>query len=233
MRKYILYQILSLFFFFSSCQNAELFELERKNLLITGEASELQATTALITAELLDVNITNEKIVEHGHCWSFENPEPTVTDSRSTLGGIEQAGVFETQMTNLKPLTRYFACAYVQTENGTVAYGNVVVFNTDKNFDILSATIFDITPNSAIVEGTIRAQGVNVVAYGHCWDTQPEPTVEVNLDRSNYGTFSGETTFQTTMSGLSPLTKYYVRAYIIDDQDFIFYSNASGFVTFE
>ena len=75
--------------------------------------------------------------------------------------------------------------------------------------------IFDVTnisSSSAISGGAVTASGgAKVTAYGICYSLTPEPTTSAikTSDGNGIGNFS------SNLSGLNPLTTYYVRAYAI------------------
>jgi len=68
----------------------------------------------------------------------------------------------------------------------------------------------EITHNTATCGGTITSDaGSDVTARGVCWSTSPNPTIVDNktLDAAGTGIFT------SAITGLSPSTTYYVRAY--------------------
>lgn len=78
---------------------------------------------------------------------------------------------------------------------------------------ITTDNISNITASSATCGGNVISDGgVFVTAKGVCWSTSPNPTV---LDpHTNDGTSTGS--FNSSITGLSPNTTYYVRAYAIN-----------------
>ncbi len=70
--------------------------------------------------------------------------------------------------------------------------------------------ISNITPNSAICDGNVVSQGnLPVSAYGVCWSININPTLFDAYTIEG----SGEGTFSSALTGLSPNITYYVRAY--------------------
>lgn len=70
----------------------------------------------------------------------------------------------------------------------------------------------NITQNEFTIGGELTATGgAEVSSYGHCWALTPNPTID------NYKTDNGATTsvgsFKSAITGLTPGTSYYVRAY--------------------
>jgi uncharacterized protein (TIGR02145 family) len=76
--------------------------------------------------------------------------------------------------------------------------------------EITTNEVTDITQQTAKSGGNITSDGgASVTARGVCWSINPSPTV--NDNKSNDG--SGGGGFISTVTGLSPNTKYYLRAY--------------------
>ena len=74
------------------------------------------------------------QVTEHGHCWGL-NPAPTITDSRTKLGGRLELGDFISTTTGLKPNTTYYVRAYAINSQGVAYSEDVVVTMQDVNSD--------------------------------------------------------------------------------------------------
>ena len=75
---------------------------------------------------------------------------------------------------------------------------------------VTTTTPTNITQNSAVSGGYVTNDGgATVTVRGVCWSTSPNPTVSDNHTTDGGGTG----TFVSAISGLSPNTPYYVRAY--------------------
>ena len=75
---------------------------------------------------------------------------------------------------------------------------------------VTTATIEDITSTSASTSGFVSGSGgTPVTSRGVCWNTSPNPTVRDS--HTSDGNSTGR--FSSNMSGLTPGTTYYVRAY--------------------
>lgn len=76
---------------------------------------------------------------------------------------------------------------------------------------LTTATLTNITPNSASLDVTIANDGgANITARGICWSTSPTPTVSLStktIDGTGTGNFTGQSI------NLTPGTTYYIRAY--------------------
>lgn len=80
------------------------------------------------------------QVTEHGHCWGL-NPAPTITDSRTKLGGRLELGDFISTTTGLKPNTTYYVRAYAINSQGVAYSDEVVVTMQDVNSDKWDGTM--------------------------------------------------------------------------------------------
>lgn len=87
----------------------------------------------------------------------------------------------------------------------------------------------EIKHNSVAVSAYISDVGSAAVsAYGFCWGTSPNPTTADN--KNNLGGTSTAKSFNTTITGLTANTLYYVRAYATNEEG-TSYSDAISFTT--
>ena len=78
---------------------------------------------------------------------------------------------------------------------------------------VTTLSVSDITTISSVSGGNVTNNGgEDVISRGVCWQTDLNPTVSSN--KTNDGTGNG--TFISNMTGLTPNTTYYVRAYAIN-----------------
>ena len=80
---------------------------------------------------------------------------------------------------------------------------------TPGSVSVTTSSVSNITETSAKCGGTVTASGYSVGDCGLCYSELPNPTVSSYITSDQVGTG----TFTSTMSGLEPGTKYYVRAY--------------------
>ena len=101
------------------------------------------------------------------------------------------------------------------TVTGTDQYGcnataNVTVTVNSMAPTVTTNDITNITETSATCGGVITNNGgSSVTASGICWSTTPNPTMSDNLVPNT----SGSSSFSCNITGLTPYTTYYVRAY--------------------
>jgi len=162
-------------------------------------------------------NITfdgNADITERGIVWDIESG-PTIDLSTKTSEGAG-TGAFSSTMSNLSPSTIFFVRAYATNIAGT-AYGNELSFQTESPPVALptieTLNMSAITSYTARCGGNVESDGNTVILErGIVWDTNTEPTIDLatkTLDSLGIG--EGE--FISHMSGLEPITKYFVRSY--------------------
>ncbi len=78
---------------------------------------------------------------------------------------------------------------------------------------VLTTGLFDVTSTSAEVDGYVSAiANSNVTERGICWGTSPEPTTKVQATTEG----DGRGYYTLDLTGLTPGTTYYVRAYAIN-----------------
>lgn len=89
------------------------------------------------------------------------------------------------------------------------------------------------TQNVSAVSGTIATghgeivtfgTDASVTQHGHCWDTSTNPTTALSTKTTN-GATSATGTFTSAITGLTPYTTYYVRAYATDTIETVYGGN--------
>ncbi len=102
--------------------------------------------------------------------------------------------------------------------------------STESTADLPEVTTAEVSAVKSITAqcgGTITSDGgATVTARGVCWSTDQTPTVYDN--KTNDGTGAGS--FTSSITGLSPNTTYYVRAYATNSEG-TGYGNAISFTT--
>ena len=75
---------------------------------------------------------------------------------------------------------------------------------------VKTTIVSDITQTTALVKGNVTDDGGAKIIYtGFCWSTSPNPTTSSNKTSD----VTGISSFNSSITGLTPNTKYYVRAY--------------------
>ena len=146
-------------------------------------------------------------ITSKGVCWST-NPNPTINNNSTSDG--TGASNFTSILSNLLPTTTYYYRAYATNSIGT-SYGITYTFTTASNPRINTSVISAVASSAASSGGTIVSDGgATITAKGVCWSTSPSPTIALST-KTNNGT--GTTAYTSSITGLLPITAYYLRAY--------------------
>ncbi len=175
--------------------------------LTTTAISAITSTTATSGG-----NITSDgggAITARGVCWSTTE-NPTTANSKTTDGS--GTGIFTSAITGLTPDTTYYVRAYATNSIGT-SFGSQITFTTSQNLSlatVMTLPVTDITATTATLSGFVMSEGNYAVTdRGTCFSTSPNPTTALN--KFSKGTGTGF--FSSDITGLTPNTTYYVRAY--------------------
>ena len=176
-------------------------------------------------------NVTDDggcEVISKGSCWSI-NPNPTIANSKTTDGS--GTGSFTSNITGLSCGTNYFIRAYATNSSGTV-YGNSINFSTGMCTYIPTVVLNTINKYGdtyATFSGSVTDDGSSTVTErGFVYSITPSPTTLSNKIISG----SGVGVFSANAYGLSSSTKYYVRAYAINNVGTA-YSNELDFTTLD
>lgn len=148
-------------------------------------------------------------ITARGFYWS-NSANPDAFDNNAP-GGIG-TGIYNSPISGLSPNTTYYMRAYAGNSKGT-SYGDVLNFTTLQSImlpDVSTSGITEITQTTCSLGGNVTDDGgATVIERGVCWSTSSSPTISGShtIDGSGTGYFS------STITGLSPNTSYYTRAY--------------------
>ena len=185
--------------------------------VITGEVTNVTTTTASCEG-----NVSADggfAITERGVCWSTSE-NPTISDSKTTddiaqktkAEDVTGLGTYTSNITGLSPNTTYYVRAYATNSQGT-GYGEQRTFTTNAQQGMPTVTTGNVTnigTTTATCGGNVTGDGgAAVTARGVCWSTTQNPTT-TNSKTSN-GTGVGA--YSSNLTGLSPNTTYYVKAY--------------------
>jgi hypothetical protein len=164
-----------------------------------------------------------------GVCWST-SANPTLANS--FLQNTASAGSFSSALSGLTQNTTYYVRAYATNSAGT-AYGNEQSFtttNTTTNVVLPTITTFAvsaITTTSASSGGAVTSDGgAALSAWGVCWSTSANPILANSFLQNN----GSAGFFSSALSGLTPNTTYYLRAYATNSAGTA-YGNEQSFTT--
>lgn len=189
----------------------------------------LQVTNVTQTMATAMGEVTNSGgalVTERGICWST-SPVPTVNGNHANNGTGD--GTFTVQMLGLLAHTTYYVRAYAINSAG-ISYGNELVFVTAAELPtVTTSSVTNITQTTAQGGGNVlNSGGATVTERGICWSTNPIPTT--NNSHASGG--AGMGVFSVNMTGLTPNTTYYIRAYAVNSTGTA-YGEEVSFVTAE
>lgn len=186
-----------------SCQKDQIAEVTLK----TNEPAYVLANEVSITAEIISNG--GLTITKRGVCFSTtENPTPIQGQVLST----STSTTFTVTATNLLPYRKYYCRAFAESNN-LLFYGQQVSFTTLSSVPyVQTSDLKESDATTATFGGNILSDGgYNVMSRGVVWNTSGAPTLENNTGFTTNGTGNG--TFESEITGLTPNVTYYIRAY--------------------
>jgi len=176
----------------------------------TGAATSVGPTTATLNGTINAQNGSTTVTFEYGTTTSYGT---TVAAVPSPVTGNTDTAVSST-LTGLSQGITYHYRVVGQNAFGTTNGADMTFTTGTITVPTVSTRLIkDITTSSALSGGNVTDEGMGTVtAKGVCWSTSPNPTIADNT--TNNG--SGLGAFSSSITGLSPGTTYYVRAYAIN-----------------
>lgn len=177
--------------------------------IVTSEVSEILSSGARLNGAVTKDG--GKPVTDRGFCYSLKS-SPTVKDNKVSVGtGL---GTFTKTIEKLNYATTYYVRAYATNENG-IAYGD------EKNFKTLAilphveaSSISNIDSISASISGKVISDGgATITERGFCFSENGVP----NLNSSKVSCGNGVGNFSTDLNNLKWTTRYYVRAYAINE----------------
>jgi len=187
-----------------------------------GSVSSITATSANISSGISSDG--GAEITLRGVCWDIDTNPTIENDTTEDGSGL---GVFESIMENLTANTTYYVRSYAVNQAG-VTYGEEVSFTTQDGIGtITSNKVTSIGTFTAELEGNVLDDGgAPITERGVCWSINSSPTIADGKTIDGQGTG----VFQSEISGLKVFTKYYVRAYAVNEIG-VFYGEVLSFTT--
>lgn len=205
--------VLSLFIFILivSCEKEDFsWNLPKKPVVVTNDDIIYldSSMTLLINGEV--IKDEGNPITQRGVVWS-NSPNSSLSDNYIMNG--TGTGVFSSEISGLIEKTTYYIRAYATNKVGT-SYGEEVIFTVPNKTPIVSTSVgSSITSTSALIGGTVSSEGASTITQrGVVWSNSPNPTLSDNYSSNG----NGIGVFSSSITGLNPSTKYYVRAYAIN-----------------
>jgi uncharacterized protein (TIGR02145 family) len=188
------------------------YSCEKKSspVVTISELTDIKPTAATVVANVVDEGGT--PVTSKGICWNTEG-NPTIFNHRTSEEGSQQ--VFQSSVTLLSPNTIYYVRAYATNSEG-VGYSSQFTLSTPDQPDPpeVAGMLISYTMSTANIRGSvIKDGGAKITALGVCWSTNSKP-VKSDAHTSDEAT-DGE--FVGRITGIMSNTKYYARAYAVNE----------------
>ncbi len=164
-----------------------------------------------VTAEISDDG--GVPVEKKGVCWNTSGIPmiEKIDDYRTVVTGAK-TGSFTTLIKRLKPDTIYYVRAYATNCAGKTSYGDQKTFITPTKPMVRTIGAGSASSRTAMGAGAITDDGKGtIIARGVCWSVSVNPTLEYSDGYSEDGEGIGD--FISSITGLTPGTTYYMRAY--------------------
>ncbi|MCP4104186.1 MAG: hypothetical protein GY749_01395 [Desulfobacteraceae bacterium] len=164
-----------------------------------------------VTAEVTDDG--GAPVERKGVCWNTSGiPMLEKIDDYRTVVTGSKTGSFTNVIKRLEPDTIYYVRAYVTNCAGKTSYGVQKTFITPTMPMVRTIGAGSATSRTAMGAGSITDDGKGtIIARGVCWSVSNNPILESSDGYSEDGEGIGD--FISSITGLTPDTTYYVRAY--------------------
>ncbi len=218
----ILPAVYILILFTAGCEKDESSPIELPTV-ITLSVTEIEVNSAKSGGNIIDDG--GAEITSRGIVWC-ENPEPTIEQHKGISVHGNGLGLYISEVTGLSYYELYYIRAFAKNKAG-ISYGNELKFIT--GYGIYTADVINITVTTASSGGVVpNNSDLPLGTFGIVWSLSDNPTLENNdgitYDGENFGDFS------SNMTGLSPETLYYARAYSTNADNTV-YGNIVKFET--
>ena len=164
-----------------------------------------------VTAESFEMHSSvkfEAQITQWGFCYSSTTETPTISGDKVT---VDVAGTdYEATITGLTPGKTYYVRPFATNSMGTTYGSTYTVTTLYLPATVATPTASEVAGKSFLVNAVLTDDGGGVSSIGFCYSTSENPTID---DSNVSGITSGENTFYATVTGLSPNTTYYVRAF--------------------
>lgn len=179
----------------------------------TSSATNITSSAAVLNGSILQLG--SPAYSEKGFCISQSDP-PTINSTKKAVNDGSATGNYKLQLSGLDYNKRYYFRAYA-IQNGSPVYGEVRDFTTVyTQAEVITSDVSDIGYHTMTFNGQVIAIGdPSITERGFCYSsTYDRPTISHNKVKASGVSASA---FKVTVNNLEEDTKYYVRAYVIQD----------------
>lgn len=184
--------------------------------VVAASGSDLTISSTISKAEGITLS-------EAGVFYSSDS-DVTIDDTKVTSSNTETINV---EIKGLSTGTKYYMCSYVM-DREYIALSETVEFVPHAVPSVTTVNVSNISYKTAVSGGSsISDNGLDIISKGVVWSTEVNPTIELETKTENG---AGKEDYVADLSGLSPGTKYFIRAYAINS-DGVGYGNEITFET--
>lgn len=198
----------------SSSGTFTLIEGPTKPNVDTGAVLESSTSSITIKGNITSLGIDATEVSQHGHVYSKNNTLPTTADSKTSLGVSNALGEFTSVLSGLEAGQTYYIRSYATNTRGT-SYGEVVTVTTPAEVPVVETkTATGIAPISVTLNGNVISNGgASLTERGMLWGETTPITLESNKAISTQVAVGN---YSVNVSGLTPGTTYYFKAYAVN-----------------
>ncbi len=212
-RVFIAFCSLLILLFFNTCQKID---LTREVLVQTGSYN-VGSGVVTLTGTIIDMG---EGITDHGFVVSNTPDVSSGNGSALRLGTASQTGQFTYNFSEASSGRNYYFCAFA-TSGGETIYGESSNFSTPA-LVVSTQTVAILSKSSTTIYGGIGNLGFeSVTDHGFYWANDPTPQ-NFAQNKISLGVTTDVSTFNTTLTDLTPYTDYYFIAYAQNDSEIKF-----------
>ena len=185
--------------------------------ITTGTYNIDDESTATIDGSIAGVG--SLELLDYGHCWSTSNT-PTISDMKISKGAIDTDMGFTSTLEGLQMDLAYYYRSYLQVDDNTVLYGDVVDF-TIPSLKVITGGATQVPTFSVSLNGTLYLGIYHIQEYGFCWSyTSSSPDYNDNKVLGSFPAQSG--TYNCIVANVDPMLTYYYRAFAYDGHQIVY-----------
>lgn len=199
-----------------------------KTSVTTSQATDVKSSSATLNGAIAKVG--SPAYTEKGFCVSQTESYPTINSTKYKVSDAGGAGNFSYPLTGLSYGERYYFRTYA-IQNGEAVYGEPLSFTTSyTKAEVTTSDVNGIGYHTLTFNGQVTDIGEpKITERGFCYSgTYDYPSISHSKVKVA-GTSSG--TFNVKIDDLEEDTKYYVRAYVIQDGN-VLYGNVKNAKTY-
>ena len=188
------------------------------------DAYQIKATS--VSIDVIIGGLGGGSVLSKGIVYSTDT-NPTVNDNKVEDSSSDSS--FKVELLSLTQDVTYYAKGYVVNEAGTFYSDEINFVTEDGIVNVQIDEVKSITTDGVTIESRILSDGGDdIIEKGVVWSTEINPTVDNNKSISS----DTEDSYENILTDLNHLTKYYIRAYVINSVG-TYYSNDSEFTTLD